>query len=135
MLGLLPTLLLIGCTSSTPATPLHADKDAAAMAASSDQTAAPVNRRTRSLDLIVNDPKDDAASDPARLDDAALIAAIASANARVNQLTAQSLHHALDAQGDLNRDATYRKLLLEMKTAEMELTRLEDEQIRRKARR
>ena len=86
--------------------------------------------RTRELDLIV--PQ--SSSDPAKLDDAALAAAIGDANARVNALLGKSLQDAADYEGsDLSRDSAYRKMLLDMRTTETELGKFEDEAARRKA--
>lgn len=85
--------------------------------------------RTRELDLIV--PQSN--NDPAKLDDAALAAAIRAGNVQVNELLAKSLQYAAAYDGgDLSRDSAYRKMLLDMRTAETELGKLEDEASRRK---
>ena len=85
--------------------------------------------RTRELDLIVPP----SSSDPAKLDDAALAGAIQAGNAQVNALLAKSLDYAAAYEGsDLSRDSAYRKMLLDMRTVETELGKLEDEAARRK---
>lgn len=81
------------------------------------------------MDLIVPPSN----SDPAKLDDAALAAAIQAGNAQVNALLAKSLDYAAAYEGsDLSRDSAYRKMLLDMRAAETELGKLEDEAARRK---
>lgn len=110
--------LFVGCASE--ALPPSAEKPG---------TVEKPHPRTRELDLIVPP----SSSDPVKLDDAALAAAIQAGNAQVNALLAKSLDYAAAYEGgDLSRDSAYRKMLLDMRAAETELGKLEDEAARRK---
>lgn len=87
--------------------------------------------RERELDLVVPETGT-VQEDLTELDDATLDQRITEANKHVNELTGKAFLHAASAtDGDLGRDAQYRKLLLEAKLAENELDRLEAEKARR----